>query len=369
MMRSRSHAGGRSESNTSFTPPDSNPSHSTFATSHDHRDPEKEVSPFLSFDTERFAAKDQYEAYRSEMILLREASSLKEQTNGGFKAEITGFQLDSMTAVNFQSEAYAMKRTKRNVNAFGENFWMLSYIIKGAVTLELNGAVLQVRQREFELRSMTDPFQARRTDGEVFMLTLPRAQFTGLEQLFDSISTSENNHCFHPLLRHYMLNLKELLPYTKRSEVSSVEEATISMIRACVSCAPDDIAAARNSILSTQFDVAKKFIDKNLTLPELNADLVQAFLNVSRRQLYRVFSEYNGVERYIRLRRLRACYQEFLSQAEGKNVHNVAEKYGFMDQTGFIRHFRTEFDCRPGEAREMAQEMAKSSIYAQINDR
>jgi transcriptional regulator GlxA family with amidase domain len=103
--------------------------------------------------------------------------------------------------------------------------------------------------------------------------------------------------------------------------------------------------ASRNRL-----EAARRYIDEHLTSDSLTVESVQAWLGVSRRQLYAFFEPYGGVARYILRQRLRRLHA-FLAQSDVKrSVASVAEQFG-IDPCRVQRLFREEFGYGPEEVR------------------
>src|SRR5690606_8041189 len=75
-------------------------------------------------------------------------------------------------------------------------------------------------------------------------------------------------------------------------------------------------------------------------------------LNLSRRQLYNLFSGYGGVAAYIRRRRLDASHDAIIDPTDPRQIQTIAYDAGFRDPAQFSRLFRAEFGYAPSEARE-----------------
>ncbi|WP_020671799.1 helix-turn-helix domain-containing protein [Amycolatopsis nigrescens] len=97
--------------------------------------------------------------------------------------------------------------------------------------------------------------------------------------------------------------------------------------------------------------VAKDYIERNLGDPRLCAGQVAAALDVSTRQLSRIFAD-EGVSpaRYVLHRRLDRAHQELRRHSDG-TIAELALSLGFISQAHFTRVYRQRFGHTPGQLR------------------
>lgn len=311
------------------------------------------LKPLYSFETSQFPINEQFDRYRDKI----QALGLIERLDGkgssdGFFADDKGFALGGIHVLSMKSDSLSFSRSKRSVNTFDVDDWLLAIRTKGCVDADLDGNAVRFQGSHLQLRNMGEPFSEHFSKNESLNFFLPRRMLAGLEGILDNLSLPQKSQCLHPLLSHYLSALGCRLARMTQAEALIAAETSLTMIRACISRSPDAVVAAETPILATRFEVARKFIESNIERPDLTAERVRAVLCVSRRQMYKVFENRGGVERYIRSRRLNACYQELQGLEKPAAIKQVAEKYGFTNVANFSRQFRAEFGCSPGEVRE-----------------
>jgi AraC family transcriptional activator of tynA and feaB len=98
---------------------------------------------------------------------------------------------------------------------------------------------------------------------------------------------------------------------------------------------------------------AKKIIESSLADPCLSPLKVATRLNISVRQLYRLFEEQDdSVSRYIQQARLRGAATDLGNfQLRDKSVTEIAYTWGFSDSAHFSRSFKKQFDVAPRDYR------------------
>ena len=101
---------------------------------------------------------------------------------------------------------------------------------------------------------------------------------------------------------------------------------------------------------------ARRFIERHLADPDLNAERIASACAMSRASLYRLFEGVGGVAAYIRLLRMRRALFE-LSRTDGADarVAAVALRCGYENATSFTRAFQASFGVPPTAVRLSAQ--------------
>lgn len=138
-------------------------------------------------------------------------------------------------------------------------------------------------------------------------------------------------------LAHYLVGLAELvLRSALRAELDRV----------------DALAARRRDALA--------YIRANLSDPELGAERVAAALFVSRRRLYQMFDDGQGVSERIRGLRLDRAKELLADPVSGaRGIADVAKDCGFVSAAHFSRTFRQAFGLTPGQYRQRHRSPAR----------
>ena len=97
------------------------------------------------------------------------------------------------------------------------------------------------------------------------------------------------------------------------------------------------------------------FFDNNFSNPNLSASDLASHLNLSVRQLNRVFREVYNISFHKKLIEVRlALARKFLLKTN-YTVEEIAEKVGFSSSSGFFVAFKKEFNVTPKEFRQNAK--------------
>lgn len=92
-------------------------------------------------------------------------------------------------------------------------------------------------------------------------------------------------------------------------------------------------------------------MEQNLSRP-LSTDEIADRLNISKRQIERLFMSDTGESLQKFYRAIRLSYGLWLLQNTSRSITDIAQECGFADTAHFSRAFRTNFDKRPTEFRQ-----------------
>jgi transcriptional regulator GlxA family with amidase domain len=110
---------------------------------------------------------------------------------------------------------------------------------------------------------------------------------------------------------------------------------------------------ASNTNLSVENRRVRRAIlimEQNMAQP-LSTQVIAERLNLSKRQLERLFVAETGESLQRLYRNMRLGYGLWLLQRPDSSVTNIAEECGFADTAHFSRAFRSQFNMSPSEAR------------------
>ena len=151
--------------------------------------------------------------------------------------------------------------------------------------------------------------------------------------------------------------LKILAEQAKNLSVQDMNALCDGVVAFCARALGPALASPRPGAMSpaAAFVTIRRYIDRNLRAPDLDAQKLAVTFGVSRASLYRLFDPVGGVASYIRKARLNRAFQEILdSEFSGRRVGQIAFSLGFHNVSAFNRTFRDHYGMSPREARERA---------------
>lgn len=128
--------------------------------------------------------------------------------------------------------------------------------------------------------------------------------------------------------------------------------ALIDLMGAVVCFAvPDNTGCVLRSLY--QRERVKQFAQRNLQNPDLNVELIAQAVNLSPRQVHRLFAQESvSLMRWVWIQRLENCHRELRNATSAKRtISDIAYAWGFNDQAHFSRAFRKHFGISPREVR------------------
>lgn len=299
------------------------------------------------FSTMRYLPKDQFTAFADEYSAFGVVHPAEEaQLQEGFLAKRTGYRLGELKVVLSETQAYCFHGVRRFQPRIGAG-WVLILRLSGKAEIENAGVSAVYEGHHVEVRHVGQVCSGRLSANKTMFLYLSRSTFRGLEHVLDRLAEANDPALVHPLLASYLSSLARLMPTLPRADEANVAEATLSMVRACLSYAPGLLDLAKAPTIMTRFESARRYIDQNLRSPSLSVDSVADALSMSRRQLYKLFEQHGGVQRFIQARRLDACFDALVRLESNQSISSVAEELCFADLPRFRKSFRDRFQLSP----------------------
>jgi AraC-like DNA-binding protein len=99
------------------------------------------------------------------------------------------------------------------------------------------------------------------------------------------------------------------------------------------------------------------FVHAHLGDPQLSPARAAAAVNISLRQLHRLFEDQDATfSRWVRAERLRRCYDDLADpRHSGTPITTIARRCGFADLPTFSKAFSAEYGCSPREHRNRSR--------------
>lgn len=96
----------------------------------------------------------------------------------------------------------------------------------------------------------------------------------------------------------------------------------------------------------------EKFISENYDNPKLNSEMLEKHLNLSKRQIVRIMTEYYGVPFSKFLINFRLARAEKLLLRTNMTLEKISERVGYESTTGFFLAFKKKYGISPSEFRK-----------------
>jgi AraC-like DNA-binding protein len=138
-------------------------------------------------------------------------------------------------------------------------------------------------------------------------------------------------------------------------ELNALANGVIELTAKAIAPALEQAGASAVPAPLASFVTIRRYIDRNLTSPALDADSIAKNFGLSRASLYRLFEPVGGIASYIRKARLNRAYQEIITlEFSDRRIGQIAYSLGFKNVSAFNRLFHSIYGFSPSEARERA---------------
>lgn len=142
------------------------------------------------------------------------------------------------------------------------------------------------------------------------------------------------------MISRHLMQLSDALPRLDTEQAEVAAELTREVLRASLAPSLVDEGAGVSSV-ALQARILS-YVDNHLDDVELGAVALQERFHLSRSHLYRIFSHYGGIERYLLERRLDAATRELLAHPD-RPISDIVYRHGFSSERQFQRGFRSRF--------------------------
>jgi AraC-like DNA-binding protein len=268
-----------------------------------------------------------------------------------FSCNARGFDLGNMHFLSYRVDPIRYRRDRKHIAASGIDHWALSVLKTGNNVSQTGSRVIHSSAGAVQVKSLANPYDGRCTTNTAVTLLLARDNFQTISDALDAADHVNISGPMGDILKECILALERHIKHMRVGEIFTVEKMLSSLIEAVLRPSSDNLSAARTPIVAAQFNLARRFIQENLTSPDLNPTTLCKALGVSRRQLYYLFEQRGGVAKFILRRRLAACCAAIADQSDSRLISTIAYSFGFTDAALFSRQFHAEYGFRPSEAR------------------
>ncbi|MGH6822796.1 MAG: helix-turn-helix domain-containing protein, partial [Methylocella sp.] len=274
-----------------------------------------------------------------------------------FAARVTGSISASLTHFRYRSDGLPVFRRPRDIarHSWDGQIWLRRENGEGS-SLKYPWQEFVTRPGDLFVADTNVPFtmETRRSyDADLWFF--PRALIDphlAPSRRPRSLLLAENNG-INGLIKAYLDALAGQIDYLTDAEAGAVADNFCRLLAvACGSAMGDH----REAIGAAKLEQAKRYIGLHLSDPELTPEKAAGALNMSVRQLQRLFEPSGtGFAQYLLLRRLQECRAALTSPiGADRSVTDIAFAWGFNSLATFYRTFRRSFGAAPNELRAAA---------------
>jgi len=246
------------------------------------------------------------------------------------------------------------RRTLVQVRRDALDHWVIRIARSGSFGLSTARGLYTIPAGRPFVFSLANAFEVEHPESSWVSLIVPRDTFPGLAYVIDRQLHLPLNGSLGIMLGHYLDMLEAQILDVTEADLPRLVAATRAMIAACIEPAPGTFEAAVPMIQNVRLERTRQAIRRNLRSPALTPKRLCRLVGMSRSQIYRLFEPAGGVARYIQAERLREAHRMLADPSSKRDIHELAEDFGFFNPSAFSRIFRREYGCTPSEVRAAA---------------
>ncbi|TZG32193.1 helix-turn-helix domain-containing protein [Agrobacterium sp. B1(2019)] len=306
--------------------------------------------PKMTFSTKAVERRQQLDIWREFHAELIESDALAEDKTR-FDGTVEVFNLGEIQFNRYTQAPAEFSRTSGHLRTSDMDHWVFSVVRKGQIDLSAGDKTVAAKPGSLTLLSFAQAYSGRMAQTEYSNIFLARDDFWDIAQNLDHASFKTFDGPMASILSAFIVSVDNQIDKLNVADGKSVNDAFAALLKAVMRPDPDSLEAADTAIGGTQLELARRFINSNLQSPDLSADRICSELHMSRRRLYYLFEQYGGVSKYIKTRRLAACYKALVVLSGDVHIGTVAYNWGFNNLPSFYRQFKEQYGFRPSEAR------------------
>ena len=216
-----------------------------------------------------------------------------------FRNHVEGYNLGSAVLTRCRGVAQTFIRSRRQARGGAFDQIQIMVDLQGSARCDYDTIAFESRTGGVRVVDMAQPFRTETSDFETFNLVIPRAALGpewrdkpvhGAALLPDSPASG--------LLAAYIASVWQSAPNLSEREAVAAVSAALTLAAAALeteAIVDGEATAMRRPSLKSMLRQARDYIDANLGDQTLSPERIGAHLGISRRSLYRLFDEHNGV--------------------------------------------------------------------------
>lgn len=316
-------------------------------------DANSELVPTFGFQADGMSPEDNAAAWRDAIVTLFDVDELARGELGPFRAELASYALGTALIGVCRASAQRFRRTLDTVARSGVDHILVQHYTRGGFEGVAGTRPVQVRAGDVCVFDLAQTLETRATAFENLTLVVPRpkwmARLARPEILHGVVIPGDN--IMGALIGRHLQVLAELAPSMTLSDCESVVDGSVDLIAACLRAELDRLDAGPDENVDVLIRI-KQHIEARLGDGELSGETIAAQFGLSRASLYRLFTPYGGVARYLRSRRLHQAFFD-LATPSARAV-DVAERWHLGTEENFARAFKAAYGITPRMARTVS---------------
>lgn len=315
-------------------------------------EPEKPLS-VLRFDSSALTPADAYACWREELGTIFDVSMADRENEKAFRGNMETYHFGNLLLARTASDSQHFQRSNRTLARSGVDHFLVQIHVAGGFSAKTEGREFAVDTGDICIVDLSRPYATFATDFDNITLCLPRSALEPLVPNPDALHglVLPGGSATAELLNHHMLSLFGAARRLPARDAMAVADGSVAFVAGCLRSHTQAAVGKRAPSRAVLHAQVRRFIESNLSDPDLGPEQVVAAVGVSRATLFRMFEALGGVASYIRGRRLANALADLRRPVHPERVIDIAYKWGFRSEASFSRAFRAAYGLTPSDAR------------------
>ncbi|HEY4343908.1 MAG TPA: AraC family transcriptional regulator [Parvibaculum sp.] len=309
-----------------------------------------------SFDTRDLPPSERIAFWQNLCDLIADFIPAPDADPETFFATIHVSRLNELVLSSATAPAHSYRRDAERIERDKHDSYFVQTFLKGRSWGNYDGVELEYMPGDLGLFDEARPVSGQSEACETVTITLPRRMISPLVKMPDDMHglVLRDGSPENIILKNWMLSLKHGAPAMKKRAAKGLVDATAILVATCFGPLGEARAASAPAPSRPISLKISRYIDENLTSPDLTADKIARDCGLSRTQFYRLFEPVGGVAAYIWTRRLNRAFIALRNPANAHmSIFEIARSLGFASTSHFSNAFKRTFSITPSQARSM----------------
>lgn len=302
----------------------------------------------LDFDSTALTATTGADAYRALYAVGAEANI----AGPDFRVVMHGWRLDGAVIYDRRLHDVGHTRDARRAGADGLDHFTLTLVVSGGYHIDAGDGFASVAPGEVLLVDTRRATRNRSHNAHIVTMGMARHRMQQACADVDSLHGRILSAGQGFLLADHIASVARHAGMLTPSSQMAIGRVSIDLLAVALNAPTLTDWPGGDRAAVERADRVRAYIADRLSDPGFGPNDLVARFGMSRATLYRDFSEWGGLARYIRSRRLDRM-RDLLSQGDRRSIAALAEAAGFEHEARASDAFKAQFGLRPGAYRQM----------------
>ena len=320
--------------------------------------------PNAVFTLDGVDGSERYDLWRESISCIFEVEAEKEVRTNAFNAEIDANMFGPVMLARTQTQRQYWTRSPSIMARDGMDHYMIQLYERGQMQWSTPRGSFEFPENGLVVFDLAQEVTLRTNDFANISLIVPRDMLDGMLKAENDqhLRVLDKHEPMVTLLRDHMASLKSLAGRMTARQAVEIAPATVGLAAACLNAAvSDDSPEQHAGVATAQLTVIRRFIEANLSEPDLSADWIARRVGASRSKLYQLFDVYGGIAAYVRERRLRRALLALTDpKSKHRPIYDIALASGYTSDAAFSRAFRARYGMTPRDVRHASVPAAET---------